>query len=117
MKGTALIFVLVLGVGLSAVAQKRAHGKLDPEKMTERMKTDLDLTEDQYDRVFEANKILITSMEKAGGREASREVKKTIREAHLSSLEGILTEEQFQLVKEKWQRRKDRMKEYRKESD
>lgn len=117
MKRPALTLVLVLAITLSAVAQKRGEHKPDPKRMTDRMKTELSLSDEQYNPVYEANKTMILKMEEAGGREASKEEVTEIRQAYFSELKQVLNEEQLQIVRENQAERHRRRKERHKEPE
>lgn len=113
MKKLSILLVLVFGLGSAAMAQERGEERLDPEKMTERMKSELSLTDDQYKPVYMANEKFLKNLEEAG-REAGPEKMKDIRDMYLRDLQGVLTDEQLSQVKEKHQERKERMRERRK---
>lgn len=110
----ALFTVLVLGLGTSAQAQERGERSPDPERMTERMKSDLKLTEEQYKPVYLANEKFIKNLEEVGGREAGPERMKEIRAMYMRDLEAVLTDDQLTQVKEKHRERRERMRERRK---
>jgi hypothetical protein len=114
MKKFAILLVSLV-MATSLFSQERAPKEIDPERMTERMKSELDLTEEQYPLVYEANKTMILNVREAGGREADPEKLKEIRANHVAELEKVLTEEQMEKLKENHEERKRRMKERRRE--
>ncbi len=112
MKKTLLTLTIILGATLMGNAQEiRRAVKPTPEKMTERMNTDLELSEDQYDAVFNANKELIDRIDEAGGRDAEREVLREIHDDYFASLEETLNEKQMAQVKEHHEMRRERRRE------
>ena len=114
MKKLVILFLLITGFGTTSLAQERGERRLSPEKMTERMKSELDLTDEQFKPVYMANEKFIKNMEEAGGREAGAERMREIRAIYIRDLEAVLTDEQLTQVKEKHQERKERMRERRK---
>jgi protein CpxP len=104
MKKLTILAVLLFAVIGSVFAQKGGEVKMDPkvkaEKMSQKLKADLDLNEEQY------NQLLALNLENTETREAHRaEMKaemeakraamKAEREAYAANLKSILTDEQY----------------------
>jgi len=101
MKKILLILSMVFALGISVMAQdEHRPQKPDAQELTNRMKTQLNLTEEQYNSVYAANEEMIAMVEKAGGREADRETIGKIRKAHVAKLNEILTPEQMEKLKQ-----------------
>ncbi|WP_158978434.1 DUF4890 domain-containing protein [Cellulophaga sp. L1A9] len=112
-----IITVIVLFIGLNAMAQRSERKDIDPEafaqKNTERLTKELGLNEDQQAKVYDINlrnaQERTSKMEerKSGERkkptEEEREARKTEMEAQLNAhkeeMKAILNKEQFQ----KWE--------------
>jgi len=95
------MMAVIFGFAFSSAAQEGRKGeKPNAEQMTERMKTQLNLTEDQYKSVYAANEEMIKMIVEAGGKEADRETKEKIRKHHLGKLNEILTPDQMGKMKE-----------------
>lgn|GEM_PF-3808174 len=102
---------MLFGLALSTTAQdERRHEKPNPEKMTERMKTQLELSDEQYNSVYIANEEMVKLMKEAGGRKADQETKKKIKIQHMAKLNEILTPEQMAKFKEQYQQRERKRK-------
>ena len=111
MKKTFLMTAVLFVLALSSTAQdQRQHEKPNPEKMTERMKTQLELTDEQYKPVYIANEEMIKLMEDAGGRDADSATRNKIRKQHLAKLNEILTPEQMAKMKDQVQQRDQKRK-------
>jgi Spy/CpxP family protein refolding chaperone len=94
-----------------AQMQKRnEHMQKAGERYEEKMKTDLSLSNEQFDKVKAANKTFIeklSQLRKEGQPDADRKsAVKEIREEHESSMKSILTPEQYS----KWNAHKQEMK-------
>lgn len=102
-KATGSILALVLAFTLNASAQDAKPGKA--EKVSNRMKTELSLNDDQYTKVLEINKAF---------EDKSNEVKKTSTDKDANSkaikalnkdredeLQKVLTKEQFKTYSDK----------------
>lgn len=103
MKKTFLMIAVIFGLALSTSAQDQAQTqkeKQTAEQLTDRMKTQLNLTDEQYRSVFVANEEMIKMVEEAGGKEADKETKNKIRKEHLAKLNEILTPEQMGKMKD-----------------
>jgi len=106
MKNTILTFALLLGIGLNVNAQNGTERqKPDAKTMTEKMKSRLELTDQQYKAVYTANEEMIKKMEEAGGREADRTEANAIKKEHLLKLNEVLTPEQMEKVKSRQEKR------------
>ena len=106
MKKTILMIAVLFGLALSTSAQENGKRELpSADQMTERMKTQLELTDEQYKSVYAANEEMIKMMEEAGGREADKETKNKIKKQHMAKLNEILTREQMAKLKEGYQQR------------
>jgi hypothetical protein len=104
MKKLTILAVLLFTVMGSVFSQRGKEVKMDPkekaEKISQRLKTDLNLNEEQY------SNLLVLNTEKAVKREAQhkemksemdakRAVVKTEREAYNTNLKSILTDKQY----------------------
>lgn len=99
-----IMAALIFAAAGTSFAQRPEHKKLDPkeraEKMSQKLKTDLSLSEEQYAQVLALNtENAEKSIEK---REAlkeemkeNREAMKLEREAYNENLKEILTQEQY----------------------
>ena len=111
MKKTFLMMAVLFGLALSASAQdQRRQEKPNPEKMTERMKAQLELSDEQYKSVYVANEEMVKMMEKAGGKEADEESKNRIKKQHMAKLNEILTPDQMAKLKDQHQQRERKRK-------
>jgi len=98
--------IMLLGFVISATAQNQSRpDKPNAEKMTERMKTRLELSDEQYKPVYAANQEMIKMIEEAGGKDADREAIGKIKKHHLLKLNEILTPEQMEKMKDGHQKR------------
>ncbi|MFT5595394.1 MAG: RNase H-fold protein (predicted Holliday junction resolvase) [Flammeovirgaceae bacterium] len=101
MKKTFLLIALLFGLALSSAAQDQTQREeRSAETLTDRMKTQLELTDDQYKSVYVANEEMLSKFEEAGGKEADKETKNKIRKEHLANLNEILTPEQMGKMKD-----------------
>ncbi len=105
MKKAGITIALLL-VTVLAFAQ---HGKGDPkerlEKMNEHMKTELELTDQQYEEVQKINADLVEGM--VALRESKdREAMHELRESYHDQLLEVLTKEQMEKAKEMFEKRK-----------
>jgi hypothetical protein len=111
MKKKFLIIAVLFGLALSNSAQGDGKREMpSAEKMTERMKTQLELTEEQYKSVYMANEEMVKMMAEAGGREADKETQKRIKKQHMAKLNEILTPEQMAKMKDQVQQRERKRK-------
>lgn len=102
-------------VSLSSFAQE---GKHDPQemakKLTEKMKTGLNLTDDQYSKVYDLNVKNITSMQdlrkEPGSKENKKQSFKNLRDEHQKELATVLTPEQMTKYMEMKKEMKKEMK-------
>lgn len=109
MKRLIIASGLIVMISLSSFAQHGKGGeKPNPEErakqMTERVATELELSEAQKKQVLAIN------MEYAKKREAEMEARKKEQQEHEAKIQAILTEDQ----KAKWVELKDERKEHRK---
>jgi len=134
-KITLVALFALFAFQFAAQAQGHAHGhgkKHKAQEMAQRLKEDLDLTDEQAEKVKAAAKAHRQKMKaarevNAGNHKAMREARKAAHEAFEAELKTILSEEQFakfQAHKEEMQspesraeRRADRMAEELKLSD
>ena len=107
---------IMVMISLSTFAQQENRGeKSDPEerakKMTERIASDLELTEAQKSQVLAINMDYAEKREsEMEARKAEMEARKKEQEAHHAKIEAVLTETQ----KAKWVELKDERKDHRK---
>lgn len=100
------MIAVLFGLGLSTSAQEGGKREMpNAEQMTERMKTQLELTDEQYKSVYVANEEMIKMMEEAGGRDADQDTKNKIKKQHMAKLNEILTPEQIAKMKDQKQQR------------
>ncbi len=104
---------------VSSFAQQQKQPKQTPEerakRMTDSMKTNLSLTDDQYNKVYDLNVNYITKMQALRQQQGSREDKmqqfKELRKSEDNDLGAVLTKDQMEkykaMQKEKWQDRKN----------
>ena len=96
-KAMVSVVALVLAFTLNASAQDRSAD--NAKKMTDNMKTELSLTDDQYSKVFDLNKGFAEKAAEA--RKSSTDKKQTgqavkvLNEEREASLKNILTDDQF----------------------
>lgn len=115
MKKVSVLFISLLFIGFSAMAQRGGNGKApSPQERAERqakiMKVDLGLNDAQYEQLLalnlkQAEKASVKRAEMKDKMEENREARKAAREAYKTELESILTPEQFEkhelMVKER----------------
>lgn len=117
MKKITVLVLMLVGLSTVTFAQRGNHDRGNPEEMAqkraEKMKEELKLTEKQYTQILELNKLQIAK--RAEKREANREAIKANREemkkeraAYDSSLQGILSPEQYEKHKAQMELRKDK---------
>lgn len=95
------MIVVIFGLALSSAAQDETQReKRSAEQLTDRMKTQLALTDEQYKSVYVANEEMIKIFEEAGGKEADKATKNKIRKQHMANLNEILTPEQMGKMKD-----------------
>lgn len=103
-----ILTVTILFAALSGHAQEKSHA----QKMTDKMKTELSLTEEQYPRVLAANEQFaaqVAALKDGGGSRLSKLKKfKAMDEDLEKALKNILTEEQYTNYRE--QKKKNRAK-------
>ena len=109
MKKMIIASGIMVMISLSTFAQQGNSGeKAGPEerakKMTERIATELELTEEQK------NQVLAINMDYAKKREAEMEARKIEQKAQEAKIQAVLTDTQ----KAKWEELKDERKEHRK---
>ena len=103
---TALIYILaLLTISVSSYAQdKDSKPKKTPEEratlITDKMKSSLNLTDDQYSKVYELNLQRIKERQalKEERSKTDSDIKKK-RSEYMTSLKSILTDEQYQTLK------------------
>ena len=106
MKKTVILSAMLLSFVLSTSAKSQRHPeKPNAEKMTERMKTRLELSDEQYKSVYVANEEMIKMIDEAGGKEADNEDVEKIKKQHVVQLNEILTLEQMEKMKDGHQKR------------
>jgi periplasmic protein CpxP/Spy len=112
---TALIFILaILTISVSSFAQdKDSKPKKTPEEratlITDKMKSSLNLTDDQYTKIYALN------LQRIKERRALKEEKsktdsdiKKKRSEYMTSLKSILTDEQYQTLKKMREEKKSK---------
>jgi hypothetical protein len=115
MKISTLLFTLLLFITSSSFAQ-------DPKAkaLTDRMKTQLTLNEDQYKQVYDINLDFITKMtglkESSDGKMAKFKSFKTIDSNRDAALKKVLTEQQFKDFQTQKKENREEMKERYKNS-
>lgn len=96
-KAIVSVVALVLAFTLNASAQDRAAS--GAQRMTDNMKTELKLTDDQYAKVFEINKEFVGKSQEARKNNVDRkqagESIKVLNDERETKLKTVLTEEQF----------------------
>lgn len=111
-KATVSVVALVLAFTLNASAQDRSAD--NAKKMADNMKTELSLTDAQYDKVLDLNKSF--SGKVAEAKKTSTDKKqvgqavKTLNEEREASLKKILTEDQFKTYLVKKEEKKKAVK-------
>lgn len=116
MKKIALVLIFAFFTGLQALAQEKHHRAENPEvaarEMTKRMSEKLDLSDEQFEQLYEAN------LEMAEARQQRHEEKRELQKRHDQRLEDILNEEQYQRYqKQKVHRMKKMEKRHDKKSE
>jgi len=100
------MMAVLFGLALSTAAQdQRRQEKPNAEKMTERMKTQLELSDEQYKPVYSANEEMVKMMEEAGGKDADQATKNKIKKQHMAKLNEILTPDQMGKFKDQHEKR------------
>jgi protein CpxP len=131
MKKVALIVGLIVAIGLGNASygqdgpppHKREKGtNVTPEeraaKRTERMKTELSLSEQQTKEVGALNLKHAQEMDVLQKQmEALREEMKQKRDAHKAAIDGVLTEEQRKILQAKIEERKENQEEKREQGE
>lgn len=88
------------------------------QKMTDKMKADLNLTDDQSVQVLPVNQVFVESMQEVraddGGKLAKYQKFKTADEKRDGSLKEILTQEQYSLFIKQKEENREAMREARK---
>jgi len=104
LKPIALLFVMLITIGQLTAQQNRMDPEEMAKKMTEQMKDGLDLTEDQLKLVTDINQDFATQMSEAreatSDRDALRGRMRILREKNTAKLKEVLTETQFEKLKE-----------------
>ncbi|AWV99516.1 DUF4890 domain-containing protein [Arcticibacterium luteifluviistationis] len=104
MKKLIIAAALVIAAAGSSFAQRPEQKKVDPkeraEKMSQKLKSDLSLNEDQYAQILALNTAKTEKLEankdlKKEEMKAKHEAMKVEREAYNANLKEILTQEQY----------------------
>jgi DNA-binding helix-hairpin-helix protein with protein kinase domain len=118
MKTRTLLLALFLFVSASVFAQSTPDEKA--KALTDRQKTQLTLTDDQYKQVYDINLDFINKLgavkEDGGGKMAKFKKLKELDKNRDASLQKVLTEEQFKKFQTVKQETREEMKEKYKES-
>lgn len=122
MKNVLIITTLILvgtAWGQAEGPRERKSPEERAERMTKKMKNNLDLTDEQTDQVKAQNLVFFQKQEEQRAKmEALREEGKAMHEEHKSALKSILTPEQAakaeELMDERKEKRKKRIKRRRK---
>lgn len=113
----AVVFCSFLSVSANA-QQKKYTPEQKATKMTDKMKSDVSLTDNQYKQVYAVNLKYAEKMQalrsKDGGRENNKEEFKSLRKEQKNELSSILTDEQREKYKSV---RHDRKKGHGKKKD
>jgi protein CpxP len=123
MKTLKLIFAsLFISFGLNAQTGKISNSasvkEKNPEQIaksqTEKMKTELNLTNDQYDKAYQINLGIVQKNNALQGYQMTTEERKNAfkqnNQARIAMLKEILTEEQFNKMQEKIKEKKSSIK-------
>lgn len=115
MKKITVLVLMLIGFSTLSFAQRGERQKMNPEevaqKRAEKMKEELKLSDEQYQKVLDLNKEQAAKRiekreERRAELQAKREVLKNEREAYSSTLQSILTPEQYEQHKAKMEERK-----------
>lgn len=108
----------LMALAFGTYAQRGARKDVKPEeraqKSAEKMKEELGLSEEQYQKVLSLNEVRAEKMEQR--REemmARREEMKAERDTYQKELKGILTAEQYTSLEAKREKRKEQFKKHR----
>lgn len=101
--------MVVAFVFLAAFAFAQQHGKGDPQeridRMNEHMKTELELTNNQYQEVKKMNEEMVYAMMELKGSN-DKEAVKNVRDHYRDQLETVLNEDQMKKAKTLFEERK-----------
>jgi hypothetical protein len=118
-KTTAAAVVVLLAVTNTVSAQDRVDGA---QRMTDKMKTELTLTDAQYSKVLEINKDFaakaketkpVTTADQKEARLERAKAVKVLNEEKEAKLKTVLTDDQYKAYLAKKEERKNKMKENR----
>lgn len=117
MKKLMMITAMVT-LAFGAFAQRGSGKELKPEeraqKSAEKMKTELGLSEEQYQKVLSLNEVRAEKMKQRREEMAARrEEMKAERNAYQNELKGILTAEQYASLEAKREARREHFKRQR----
>ena len=104
-----ILAALILLMGTAAFAQKQGGTPEEKaQKLTDRMKSELNLTDEQYKQVYEINLQMASNMDEIdkGNHDARQEVKAEYEK----QLATVLNEEQMEKAKEMHKQQKGKMK-------
>lgn len=93
---TALVMTLSIAVAQAPAGGGQGHGKHDKGQMVEQLKADLDLSDEQVEKLKVLHEKHMT--ERQEFKEESqgyKEKRKAMQEKHLAEMKEILTEEQY----------------------
>lgn len=103
------IAVFALFIGITAYAQNQGGTPQDKaQRLTDRMKTELNLTDDQYKQVYDINLQMATSMDEI--EKGNHEARQAVKAEYEKQLATVLNEEQMEKAKEMHKQRKGKMK-------
>lgn len=106
------LFALVFG--LAANAQPQQRGGTPEEKaqrLTDRMKTELNLTDEQVKQVYEINLEMAKGMDEID--KGNKEARQEVQSAYKKKLATVLNDEQLAKAKEMRKKRQVKMREHR----
>ena len=123
MKTSMFAMMIVLGSLLSTVSYGQRQAP-DPEtrakKMTEKMKTELSLTDDQYNKMYDINLKYAGKMQDLRKQEGDRQAKMTemkeINKSRKEEYKAVLSEEQMTKLKEMQKDTRGKMRDHRKKA-
>ena len=104
-----LFAVFVLIIGTAVHAQNQGGTPQDKaQRLTDRMKTELDLTDDQYKQVYAINLQMATSMDEI--KKGNHESRQSVKAEYEKQLATTLNAQQLEKAKEMRKQRKGNMK-------
>jgi hypothetical protein len=108
-QSTGILGFVILATSISFAQQRGGDPQERIDRMNEHMRTELALTDAQYEEIKPINEAFVYNLMELRGSE-DREAMKDARDEYMDQLEGILTEEQMDRFKEMQKEHRHKMK-------